>query len=83
MSVRGSFGALCQYRPGWVYFGMEMYHFGVYSEHNAKRGKRELLHFLASRAEGNIVISYIWSTVSVQTRMSVFWIGNVSSLDVF
>ena len=61
-----------------MYFGKEMYHFGSYSEENARRGKRDLLHFLASRAEGNIVIQYIWSTVSVQRRMSVFWRGNVS-----
>ena len=54
-----------------------MCHFGVYSEENAKGGKRELLHFLASRAEGNIVIQYIWSTVSVQSRMGVFWVGNM------
>ena len=39
-----------------MYFGCEMCHFGVSSEQDAGQGKRELLHFLASRAEGNIVI---------------------------
>ncbi len=44
---------------GEEYFGVpqgEICHFGVYSEENARPGKTDLLHFLASRAEGNIVI---------------------------
>ena len=66
-----------------MYFGKEICHFGVYSEENARPGKTDLLHFLASRAEGNIIIYYIGSTVSVQGRMCVFWIGNMSFCGVF
>ena len=66
-----------------MYFGEEICHFEVYSEESVNPGKRELLHFLASRAEGNIVIQYIWSIVSVQSRMGVFWIGNMSFWGVF
>ena len=38
---------------------------------------------LASRAEGNIVKQYTWSAVSVQNRLGVFWIGNMSIWGVF
>ena len=68
-----------------MYFGKEMCHFGMYSEHSEQNaiGGKTVNTVLVGLARRRKYSNLVHLEQCVRNRMGVFWIGNMSFWGVF